>query len=203
MEGEGPGKEQSAMPEKAAPAAKAPNRRKLLRWGIVALAVVVGVIAWLATRDNGGGSSEPAPAEAALRIVTVAELREAAATLGQPIYWAGPAAGKELELSELPEGGVQVLYLPEGTEAGEGSVESLTIGSYPLADPTAALEGFAKRPGSLVFHARGGRKVVVSKQSPTSAYFASPDNSIQVEVYDPSPKRAINLALSGRVQPAG
>lgn len=186
------------------PAKEPAKRRKLLRWGIVSLAVIVGVIAWLATRDNGGGSSEPATAEAgASRIVTVADLREAAATLGQPIYWAGPVAGTELELRELGEEGVQVRYLAEGAEAGTGSVKSLTIGSYPLPDPTAALNGFAKRSGAIVLHASDGRKVVTSKQAPASAYFASPENSVQVEVYDPSPKRAVNLALSGKVQPAG
>jgi hypothetical protein len=207
MEGEGPGKGQSAVPEKAPPAAKSPNRRNLLRWGVVGLAVVVGLIAWLATRDSGGGSSEPAPSEAgAPRIVTVADLREAAATLGQPIYWAGPLPGKEMELMELAggTGGVQVAYLPEGAEAGEGSAKkALTIGSYPLPDPNAALDGFAKQPEAVVFKGSGGRKVVVSKKVPTSAYFVSPDNSVQVEVYDPSSKRAIDLALSGKVQPAG
>jgi hypothetical protein len=187
----------------AEPAPKQVNRRKLLRWGIVALAAIVGVIAWLATRDNGDGSSEPAPTEAvAPRIVTVAELREAAVTLGQPIYWAGPMAGKELELSELGEGGVQVLYLPKGTEVGEQPAAFLTVGSYPLPDPAAALEGFAKRPGSVVHRSPDGREVFASKQKPTNVYFASPDNTVQVEVYDSSPKRALSLALSGQVSPA-
>lgn len=202
----GPAKSEKKAAETAKaepkPTPKPADRRKLLRWGVVALAVIVGVIAWLATRD-GGGSSEPAPEAATPRIVTVAELREAAVTLGQPIYWAGPEAGKELELNELGEGGTQVRYLPEGTEAGAGSVKSLTIGSYPLSDPTEALNGFAKRPDSHVFHATDGSEVVVSEKSPTSVYFASPDNSVQVEVYDPSAKRAMNLALSGKVQPAG
>lgn len=169
----------------------------------MAVAIVVAVVAWLATRDNGD-SSEPAAAEpAAARIVSVAELREAAATLAQPIYWAGRMAGKELELRELSEGGVQVLYLPVGTEAGQGSAQSPTVGSYPLADPNAALENIAKRPGSIVRRASDGREVVTSEQSPTNVYFASPDNSVQVEVYDPSAKRAMSLALSGNIQPVG
>jgi hypothetical protein len=63
------------------------------------------------------------------------------------------------------------------------------------------LEGFAKRRGSVALPARNGRKVVTSSQAPTSVYFSSPDNSVQVEVYAPSSKRAINLALSGRVEP--
>lgn len=189
--------------EPAEPAPKQVNRRRLLRIGVIAIAIVVALIAWLATRDSGGGSQPTAAEEAGPRIVTVDELREVAARLGQPIYWAGPVEGRELELKELDEGGVQVLYLPEGTEAGGVSVKSLTIGSYPLPDPAAALEGFAKRNGSVVFHASNGRKVVTSKQSPTSVYFASPENSVQVEVYDPSSKRALNLTLSGQISPTG
>jgi hypothetical protein len=125
-------------------------------------------------------------------------------TLGQPIYWAGPVAGKELVLKELGEGrGVQLLYVPEGTEAGRESPKSLTIGSYPLPNPEKALKGFAERPGATVKHASDGGEVVAGAEAPTSAYFSSPDNSVQVEVYDPSAQRAMSLALSGKVQPAG
>lgn len=172
------------------------------------MAIVVALIAWLATRGGDSSSSEPEPAPTAEaappRIVTVAQLREAAVTLGQPIYWAGPVAGKELELKELGEGGgVQLLYLPKGTAAGEGSPKSLTVGSYPLADPEKALEGFAKRPDSTSHQASDGREVVSSSTAPTSVYFSSADNSVQVEVYDPSPQKAMSLALSGKVEPAG
>ena len=169
----------------------------------MALAAVVAVIAWLATRDDGGSDESSAAAEPASRIVSQAELAEAEATLGQPVYWAGAVPGTELELEELGEDGTRVRYVPAGAEAGEGSAASLTVGSYPLADPKAATEDFAKRSGSIVRRAKGGTEVVSSEESPTSVYFAGPGNRVQVEVYDPSPKRAMGLALSGRVQPAG
>lgn len=195
---------------KPAVGAKAPakpaDRRKLLRIGIVALAVVVALVAWLATRGGDDNSSEPATtseAAAVPRIVSVDELREVAARLGQPIYWAGPVQGRELELRELGEGGVQILYQPEGTAAGKGSAKVLTVGSYPLPDPEKALEGFAERKGSASRTASDGREVVTSAESPTSVYFTSPENSVQIEVYDPSAQRAMSLALSGKVQPAG
>jgi hypothetical protein len=197
---------QSAKPKKegARPSLTPANRRKL-RLGVIALAVVVAIVAWVASRDSGGGSSEPAASTepGPPRIVTAAELQEAAADLGQTIYWAGPFAGKELELNELGEGGVQVRYLPEGTEAGEGSRKALTVGSYTLADPEAAIAAVSKRPGEVVRELPDGRPVVTSESSPTNVYFASPDNSVQVEVYDPSAERAMNLALSSKVQPIG
>lgn len=181
----------------------APERkRRLLRIGIVALAVLVGLIAWVATQSDDGGDSTTAAANGTeARIVDLGELEEFAAAAGHPVYWVGPLAGKELEASETPSGNVQIRYLDEGTEAGGGSAGVLTIGSYPIADPAAAMKGFGERKGSLVRHAADGREVVTSVEKPTSVYFASPDNSVQVEVYDPSYKRAMSLALSEQVQP--
>ncbi len=211
MEGGNPGKE----PPKAAGGddpAKQPDkplsaqeRRRRMRWGIVAFAVAVAVIAWVATRDNSGdSSSEPAPPPPPPRIVTSAELVEAEEEIGQPIYWAGQMEGDEMVLEQLAEGGgVQILYVPEGTAAGEASAGSLTIGSYPVEDPAAALEANAEAPGQITREGPEGRTLVTSEEGPTSVYFASSDNSVEVEVYDPSPQKAMSLALSGKVQPAG
>lgn len=176
------------------------DRPWLLRGFVVGLALVVGALAWLATR---GGDSEPAMTEPAVesRLLSAGELSEIAAQSGDPVYWAGPIPETNLELTELDEGGEQVRYLPQGTEAGDEG-EALTIGSYPLPDPSGALEAFANRPSSVTHRGKNGREVVVSKTNPTSVYFVSPDNSVQVEVYDPSPERALRLALSGRVHPA-
>ena len=182
--------------------------RRTLRFGIVGFTALVALIAWLATRGGGEDSPEPVATEPGPpRIVNVGELREAAAALGQPIYWAGPVPGTELELIELPEaGGVQVLYLGEGAEPVEpepGSAKWLTVGSYPLADAQGQLEGYAERPESIVRHSGDGRLVVSSQKAPSSAYFVSSEGSVQVEVYNPSPQQAMKLALSGKVEPAG
>lgn len=176
----------------------------MLRVGIVALALLVGVIAWIATKGDGGGSA-PAPASTGVEaeIVSGAELEELAASAGHAVYWAGEVPGKEMEASETAEGDFQVRYLDEGTEAGGGSKGVLTIGSYPLPDPVAAVEGFAARKGSLTRRSADGREVVTSVEKPTSVYFASSDGSVQVEVYDPNYKRAMSLALSAHVRPVG
>ncbi len=177
------------------------KRRMALRLVVFGVAGVVALVAWLTTRDKG----EPAVAgeTTQMRIVTAAELPSIAALVGHPVYWAGPIADTELEAVEGPGGDVQVRYLEAGAGAGEGEGEALTVGSYPLPDPAAALAAFAKRPGSRTHRAPGGREVVLSRRKPTSAYFASPGNEVQVEVYDPSPRRALVLALSPKVRPAG
>jgi hypothetical protein len=171
-----------------------------LRGGIVALAVCVGLIAWLSTQDDGD-ESEPAAYGFEARIVSQEELGEIAASSGHAVYWAGPMTGKALEVSESSDGGIQVSYVDEGGEPGGSGARQLTIGSYPMADASAALEEVAARPGSIVRRAEDGREAVTNAELPTSVYLASPDGSVQIEVYDPSPIRAKRLALSGRVEP--
>lgn len=188
---------------KAGKVAKKPARRTFLRAGVIGLAIAVALVAWLVTRggDDDGGGAEPAPASFEAKVVDEGELSEIVAEAGHDVYWAGPIDGTELEASEGEDGGVQVRYLQDGQEPGSDPNGTLTIGSYPLADAAGALEGFAGREGAIVRRASDGTEVVSSAQAPSSVYFASPDGSLQVEVYDPSPERAMALATSGDVQP--
>jgi len=200
MEGEAgkPGKSETA----GKPKKKEADRRRMLRIGIVALALLVGAIAWVASKgDDGEAESEPASAGVGPKIVSVEELEEFADEAGHAVYWAGPLPGKVLEASETDAGNVQIRYLDEGTEAGGGSKAVLTIGSYPLADPAAAVKNYGERKGSLVRNSSDGREVATSVEKPTSVYFAGTDGDVQVEVYDPNYKRAMALALSEQVRP--
>lgn len=175
----------------------------LLRTGLVSLAAVVAIVAWLATRgDDQGGDESAARPETTVSIVSPAGLVAVGAKLGQPVYWAGSLPGTELALEELSEGGARVIYLPAGEKAGADPSTALTVGSYPLGDPEAALREFAARQGAIVRHAKDGTEVVSSREQPTSVYFVGPDKAVQVEVYDPSPRRAMRVALSGQVRPA-
>lgn len=206
MEGEAgkPGKPEAAGDSEKKEKGRGADSRRTLRIGIVALALLVGVIAWVATRgDDDEPTPETASAGAEARIVDLGELEEFAADSGHAVYWAGTQPGKEIEVSEAEAGNVQVRYLDEGTEAGGGSAAVLTIGSYPLADPAAAVEGFAERKGSIKRTSSDGREVVFGIEKPTSVYFAGSEGDVQVEVYDPNQKRAMSLALSEQVQPVG
>lgn len=188
----------------AGKAAEGSRNRKLLRWGIVGLAVLVGLIAWIASRGGDDGDSTPAAsASAEPRIVSQEELEEIAANTDYAIFWAGPMDGKELEVSKDESGNVLVRYLSEGAEPGSENKEAIAIGSYPLQDPTTAVEGFAEREGAIVTEAEDGRELVSSSRAPSSVYFASPDGGVQVEVYAKSPQRAESLAASGKVEPVG
>lgn len=192
----------SGKPDKETP--KAESNRRMLRIGIVALALIVGVIAWVATSgDDDGSTTETASAGVEAKIVSVEELEEFADEVSHEIYWAGPLSGKVLEVSETAAGNTQIRYLDEGTEAGEGGAAVLTVGSYPLADAAKAFEGFAERKGSISRSSKDGREVAFSLEKPTSVYFTGSEGDVQVEVYDPDFKRAMSLALSDQLRPVG
>jgi hypothetical protein len=176
----------------------------LLRGVVIGLALVVGLIAWIATsgdEDESTPAAEPASAEA--RIVSEEELAEIASTAGYPVFWAGPIDDTELEVTESGEAGVLVRYLEDGAGVGEGSADFLAVGSYPLDDPTKALENFANRPGSQVQDSPELGDVVFNEQAPSSVYFGDPGNEVQVEVYAASPEEALDLTLSGQIEPVG
>jgi hypothetical protein len=190
----------SGKPDKDTP--RAESKRPMLRIGIVALALIVGVIAWVATSgDDDESTPEPASAGVEAKIVSIEELEEFADAAGHDVYWAGPLPGKVLEASETAAGNTQVRYLDEGTKAGEGGAAVLTIGSYPLADAAKAFEGFAERKSSISRSSPDDREVAFSLEKPTSVYFTGTDGDVQVEVYDPNHKRAKSLALSDQVRP--
>jgi hypothetical protein len=172
------------------------DRRRLA--GIVLSVAIVLTAAILATQ--GGGGSGSTPVAAAPHIADVAEVRALAASLGHPIYWAGPKASMQLELKGEAEGSVYLRYLPEGAEAGAAPGRFLTVGTYPVPDPQAALRSIAAGGGSIR-PAPGGALVVVNPKQPTSVYLAYPDSDLQLEVYDPRPGRSLALIRAGAIRP--
>ena len=44
---------------------------------------------------------------------------------------------------------------------------------------------------------------VYTRARPESVYIAHPRSELQIEVFDPSPRKARQIALSGRVKPVG
>jgi len=168
---------------------------------IVLIALLAVAVAWALIAggddDEGSGATEGDPAPA--RIVSAAELSDIAAVSDTPIYWAGERPGTELEYDEGIGDRVFVRYLTGGAEAGDPRPAFLTIATYPLADPAEALQANARRTNTRVQRARGGALVWVNPDRPQSVYLAEPGSTHQVEVYDPLPRRALRVALSGEV----
>ncbi len=179
-----------------------PGRHPLQILLIVLVVLLAVAVAWALIgggSDDGGAEGEAGEA----RIVSAAELSDIASSSDAPIYWAGERPGAELEYDEGAGARVYVRYLTGDAEAGDPAPAYLTIATYPLADPVEALRANAKRTNTRVQTAKGGAVVWVNPDRPQSVYLAESGAEYQVEVYDPLPRRALQVALSGDVVPVG
>jgi hypothetical protein len=175
------------------------HRRFRALAGLVVLALALALLAWLLLSDDGESPDPGAP-----RSADPAQLRELSAFVGHPVYWAGaPEKGVELELTHQADGRIYVRYLAGDGEVGDDRAAFTTVGTYPVPGAFAALSREAKRPAAIVRDLPGGGLAYLSSRQPTSVYLAWPGSDYEVEVFDPSPKHALDLVLAGTVVPVG
>ena len=174
-------------------------RRPELRIGaVVAVALAIGFVVWLvAIRDGSSGSMDTNEATA----VNPDRLRALSVAVGHPIYWAGPAVDTTYELTRTPSGRIFVRYIPTGIPVGIANASFTIVGTYPVSNAYKVLHRLAKKGGETSFEAPRGGFAVYAKSASTNIYVAYPGQNLQIEVYDPSPKRARSLITSGRVAP--
>jgi hypothetical protein len=165
---------------------------------VIAAVIVVGLAAWLLIfhRDSDSPATPGDPTA-----VSAEQLGEFATSLGHPVYWAGERPDTTYELTHSPDGHVFVRYLTEGAPVGDERPMFLTIATYPAHDSIRALLNEGQERDAIVERAPHGGLAVMDKNRPTSVYLAYPEADYQIEIYDPSPERALELALSGNVQP--
>lgn len=172
--------------------------RSYVALALVGLAAVL-LVAWLVSGDDDSSSGDSGEA----RIVSAEELEDAVADEAEPVYWAGEQEGAELELSQPEDGLTYVRYLTEGADAGDPRGEFLTVGTYVLPDAVEVLRRQGEEPGGVVAKAPGNAVVYFSQENPKSVYLAYPGVDVQIEVFDPSFTRALQLVNSGQIVPAG
>jgi hypothetical protein len=133
--------------------------------------------------------------------VSVQELKDLAVKLGHPVYWAGEQSGYRYELTRTRDGSVYVRYLPQGASVGERQPDYLTVGTYPQKGALRILKATATKNHVPILELGNNGLAFVDAKHPTSVYVAYPSIDLQVEVYDPSPKRARQLVTSGQIAP--
>jgi hypothetical protein len=158
-------------------------RLALAAIGLLAIALIL----WLIL-DDGDAKRSAHSAE----IVSADSLQTAAAEQATPVYWAGERQGTELELSR--EG---------GADAGDRRPNFLTVGTYAQANPVATLRHQGDEPGAVLGRAPGNATVYFSQTNPGSVYLAYPGVPVEIEVYDPNFKRALQLVNSGQIVAVG
>lgn len=163
---------------------------------IVASVLALALLAGCGGSDSGSSQST---STGAAETVSADSLRDTASEAATPIYWAGEQGGTELELSRPSKDRTYVRYLTGGAEAGDKRGDFLTVGTYVQPNAVASLHRQGKRSGGKIARAPGGATVYFDREDPQSVYLAYPGTSVEVEVFDPSFKRALRLVDSGQI----
>jgi hypothetical protein len=171
---------------------------RLMTLLLVAAAVALGAWFFL-VRDDGDSASSAAPGEPVA--ASSADLVALQTELGTPVYWAGEPTEGQLELTRTSDDRAFVRYLPDGVDVGDPAPGFLTVGTYPLAGAYDLLKQAAKRDGAIVEDGSEGALVVANEAEPNSVYIGFRGEDYQVEVFDPDPARALELATSGAIEP--
>lgn len=175
---------------------RTPARIFALLGGLIAAALIVWVALDSGDSTGDAGSTQGTEAE----VVSVAALRRAATAEDTPIYWAGAMAGADLELSRPAPDRTYVRYLTGGAKAGDPN-PFLTVGSYRLDDPVGILRRRGGEPGGVLASAPGGGVVYFDRANPKSVYLAYPETEVEIEVFAPEFKEALQLVTDGRIVP--
>jgi hypothetical protein len=193
--------------------------------GVVVMAAATALISWLVISDRNRAPSvapvspaavsrsAPSPAPSPVRArarslvikpvaLTASRLEAVAASLAQPVYWAGPLAGRRYELSRSRTGSVVVRYLPPGTRAG-ASGRFVAVGTFPFPDAYTTEEASTGQPGIRWRRLTDGGLATYQEKEPYIVYLAYRNLDYKIEVYDPFPNEARLLATSGRIRLAG
>jgi hypothetical protein len=179
------------------PAPASTNRVRLA--AIIAVAVAAGLLAWLVFKGDDNQTSEGTRAPASA--VSVGELQALPNQVGHDVFWAGRKRGFKYELTQTSHGNIFIRYLSASVDVNDPRPDFVTVGTYPKRGAYGILKKVADNPGSKLHQLGGGGIAVVSNAKPNSVYVAYPGKDLQIEVYHPSPSRALRLALSGQVRP--
>jgi excisionase family DNA binding protein len=174
-----------------------------LRWLAVILAIaVVALLVWLlAIRSDGNESTAVIQPGGGPVGATEADLVTLSQRLGQPVYWAGTMPDTRLEITESNNSYAYLRYLTQDSPVGDPSPDFLTVGTYPSPGAYTNLRSYAENKRADTTRIQNGGLAVTVPGSPTSVYFAYPNEDVQVEVYDPEPGHAMELVKSGVVRP--
>jgi hypothetical protein len=181
--------------------ARAHRRPRIHPGAVIALAIGVGLVAWFVLRDNGHSPAATPPASNSFAI-TPKNLGRLAISIKQPIFWLGRKAGYTYEVTRGRRGKIYVRYLPAGVAVGSGK-PYLTVATYPFPGAYAALEKQAAAKGAVTGKLADRGIALLDNSYPESVHVAYPNVPYQVEVYDPTSFRSMQLVSAGGLAALG
>ena len=117
------------------------------------------------------------------------------------MYWIGPQAGRKYEAQVTQKGEFYLRYLPSDAKADTPG-RFTTVGTYPVKNWYSKIQRALKRRRSLDPVAVPGDAIAgaLRRKRGQNVYVAFADKpDLQVELYDPSARRARSLVQSDRV----
>jgi hypothetical protein len=130
------------------------------------------------------------------------ELRDAVADTGQTIYWVGPEENAKYTLENFGEASTFIRYLPDGGGVDDTREIYLVVATYFVNNAYEAIRAAGEEQDSVGLISPDGAAIYYSKRAPNNVYMAFPNQNIQIEIFDPTPGRAIVLATTdGAIQP--
>jgi hypothetical protein len=175
------------------------KRRRRLIGALLVAAVLGGVLIWVLLRS---GDEKPPPARRATAAgLSLQRLKSTAGAISHPVYWVGPQRGDTYEFSETNDGRIYIRYLPPGTKVGTSRGDYLSVGTYPQRNALATLKATARAQRARTLALGEGGLALQDINRPTSVYAAFPGLDYQVEVFEPSGGRALELVRSGQLEP--
>ncbi|HEY0392038.1 MAG TPA: hypothetical protein VGC63_10035 [Solirubrobacterales bacterium] len=174
-----------------------------VRTGLIAGVLALVLLSGCGSKDDSDSQANGEVAANGAEVLSAASLREAAGEESTPVYWAGEQTGTRLELSRPSKGRTYVRYLTGDAKAGDRRASFLTVSTYVQSKAVAALRRQGKRAGGAISLAPGNATVYYERTDPQSVYLAYPGVPVEIEVYDPNFKRALQIVNSGQIVAIG
>jgi hypothetical protein len=127
-------------------------------------------------------------------VLTEKELIDAVQQLGIDVFWAGPVDGAKYTLSVPVDGQAFVRYLPDGDGLEDTNPNYVVIATYATENAFEATQAAGNQSNGVTFINSEGAAVYYNKDTPTNVYVAYPNQSYQIEVFNPMAKTALDIA---------
>ena len=137
--------------------------------------------------------STPTGTGATPTALSAAQLAARSRSVGHPVYWAGTTPGMRYTLTR-DASTTFVSYLPAASED-----VALRVATIPFSNAFAATKQLAAKPGAVSQAPPERQPRLLPRTAGPSTYVVFPDTDYVIEVDAPSPARARQVALAGRI----
>ena len=177
------------------------DRTILITIVITALISVIATfgISSLFSNNSNSTSTEAKTGQIAL---SEQELKSVVMNLNSVIYWAGPLENAKYTLNVDEAGAAFIRYLPNGEGANDTEKKYLTVATYKVNAAFDAVKAAGNEQDGIGLITADGAAVYYNKNSASNVYLAYPGQDLQIEVFDPTPGRALQLVnTTGLLKP--